>query len=43
MKENLNPYAISLMQFDQAADRLKLDPGALSQAAAGRFRPHADG
>jgi glutamate dehydrogenase (NAD(P)+) len=27
MKENLNPYAISLMQFDQAADRLKLDPG----------------
>lgn len=27
MKENLNPYAISLMQFDQAADRLKLDSG----------------
>jgi glutamate dehydrogenase/leucine dehydrogenase len=25
MKENLNPYVISLMQFDQAADRLKLD------------------
>lgn len=27
MKENLNPYAISLIQFDQAADRLKLDSG----------------
>ena len=27
MKENLNPYAISQLQFDQAADHLKLDPG----------------
>ncbi|MFQ5777857.1 MAG: Glu/Leu/Phe/Val dehydrogenase [Terriglobia bacterium] len=27
MKENLNPYAISQLQFDQAADRLRLDPG----------------
>ena len=27
MKENLNPYAISQLQFDQAADYLKLDPG----------------
>jgi len=27
MKENLNPYVISQMQFDQAADHLKLDAG----------------
>ncbi|MDA2913313.1 Glu/Leu/Phe/Val dehydrogenase [Acidobacteriia bacterium AH_259_A11_L15] len=27
MKENLNPYVISQVQFDQAADHLKLDPG----------------
>ncbi|MBI4467496.1 MAG: Glu/Leu/Phe/Val dehydrogenase [Acidobacteria bacterium] len=27
MKENLNPYVISQMQFDQAADHLKLDSG----------------
>jgi glutamate dehydrogenase (NAD(P)+) len=27
MKENLNPYLISLLQFDQAADHLKLDSG----------------
>ncbi|MFQ5663188.1 MAG: Glu/Leu/Phe/Val dehydrogenase [Terriglobia bacterium] len=27
MKETLNPYAISLLQFDQAAERLKLDSG----------------
>ncbi|HKZ51713.1 MAG TPA: Glu/Leu/Phe/Val dehydrogenase [Candidatus Acidoferrales bacterium] len=27
MKEDLNPYAISQLQFDQAADYLKLDPG----------------
>jgi len=27
MKEDLNPYAISQLQFDQAADHLKLDPG----------------
>ncbi|MBI2955953.1 MAG: Glu/Leu/Phe/Val dehydrogenase [Acidobacteria bacterium] len=27
MKENLNPYAISQLQFDQAAHYLKLDPG----------------
>ena len=27
MKENLNPYIISQMQFDQAADHLKLDAG----------------
>ncbi len=30
MKENLNPYAISQLQFDQAADHLKLDPGLRS-------------
>ena len=27
MKENLNPYIISQMQFDQAADHLKLEAG----------------
>jgi len=27
MKENLNPYVISQMQFDQAADHLKLESG----------------
>ncbi|HXE74808.1 MAG TPA: Glu/Leu/Phe/Val dehydrogenase [Candidatus Xenobia bacterium] len=27
MKEDLNPYRISLLQFDQAAHYLKLDPG----------------
>ena len=27
MQENLNPFEISQMQFDMAADKLKLDPG----------------
>ncbi|MFQ5696556.1 MAG: Glu/Leu/Phe/Val dehydrogenase, partial [Terriglobia bacterium] len=27
MKENLNPYAIAQLQFDLAADRVKLDAG----------------
>jgi len=27
MKEDLNPYSISLLQFDRAADHLKLDAG----------------
>ena len=27
MKEDLNPYRISQLQFDQAAHYLKLDPG----------------